>query len=295
MPEEIHTALQSLLPRLPNGGRMHAATLYTPPQSLPMPPLNDLRAKYRSWLNPARLGYDAAERPLPPLPSPAATAAAASPAGAADVALVLAPIDPHGYVKKKAAASAVSAARAPSLTVERHPAAASVVARKMMKRMAEDVAWLTAQSQQAAVTIHKLNGFDNEAAGGGAGGAAAMAFPSVTDLQARERTVSRLTQALEALYKDDDERATRTFDAVQALVIEGGAAAPDTTRRARALAQMAGCELTPSLELLTSLLASGSAEKELHVLNPLLSSAEVSSRAERCEATTTTARLLVSL
>ena len=56
----------------------------------------------------------------------------------------------------------------------------------------------------------------------------------------------------------------------------GGSAASDAARRARSLAQLAGCEPTPSIELLCSLGMSEHGEAELKVLNPLLSDQECS-------------------
>ena len=39
MPEKVAAALQGLLPRLPEGGRLPQHACYVPPQALPMPPL----------------------------------------------------------------------------------------------------------------------------------------------------------------------------------------------------------------------------------------------------------------
>ena len=266
MPEKIHSSLQSLLPRVPSGGRVVPFSLYSPPASLPMPPMRELRTTHRTWLNPSSLGHAAAERPMPqPFLTPP------SPAAASEPTLVLLPIDPMGYAKKAAAGGAAAdpSSRPPKLDVERHPAAGTVVARKMLQRVRDDVAWLVSPAAQAALVVPRLQGFEDDGAGG------ARPMPSGTELQSRERAVSRLSGTLEALYKQDMEASEAMLPHVQALIIEGGTGAPDARRRARALAFFAGCELTPSLEMLCALMMSAHAEAEVKVLNPLLSDAEV--------------------
>ncbi|KOO22777.1 conserved unknown protein [Chrysochromulina tobinii] len=191
MPEEIHKALTNLLPRLPGGGKFLEYPLYSPPQSVPMPALRDLRTIHRTWLNPTSLGFMQEQRP-----------------------------------------------------------------------------WFFAQGNSSGPP--RLLTFEVDM-GTGFGGQ----LPPVADLQARENLVKRLLAALEQLYKQDMKSADEQFPHVQALVIEGGASAPEAVRRARALAQLAGCELRPSMELLCALLMSTQAEAEIKVLNPLLSDAEV--------------------
>jgi len=263
MPEEIHKALTNLLPRLPGGGKFLEYPLYSPPQSVPMPALRDLRTIHRTWLNPTSLGFMQEQRPVPP-----AFLAAAAPGALAS--LVLAPLDPMSFISQAAAAGAggTAPARPPTLTVERHPSATTVVARKMNKRILEDLQWFFAQGNSSGPP--RLLTFEVDM-GTGFGGQ----LPPVADLQARENLVKRLLAALEQLYKQDMKSADEQFPHVQALVIEGGASAPEAVRRARALAQLAGCELRPSMELLCALLMSTQAEAEIKVLNPLLSDAEV--------------------
>ena len=259
MPEEIHTALTSLLPRLPDGGRKGDFTLFSPPASLPMPPLRELRAVHRTWLNPTNLGHAASERPVPQ---------AFVPQGPPDGAtLVLALLDPMTYVRPAAGGGHAGggADRPPSLTVDRHPAAQTVVARKMLKRIQEDVQWMLTSGKTAPPP--KLGAFEVEMGG--------AALPRADELQQRAAAVQRLAASLDQLYTQDMKAADERFPQVQALVIEGGMAAPDAVRRARSLAQLAGCELRPSMELLCALLMSANAEAELKVLNPLLTDAEV--------------------
>ena len=146
MPEKIQTALQSLPPRLPDGGRLPQHTLYTPPTSLPMPPLRELRTIHRTWLTPSALGHGKTDRPLPQSFMPAAGA----PSGALPAAgtLVLAPIDPWSFARHSSSpplaragaagggggAGGAGGGRLPQVEVERHPAASSVVARRMLKQ-----------------------------------------------------------------------------------------------------------------------------------------------------------------
>lgn len=65
-----------------------------------------------------------------------------------------------------------------------------------------------------------------------------------------------------------------TLPVAQALVSEGGATSTEQQRRARALAQQAGCEARISFELLAQISMSGQGEVELCTLNPLLSEQE---------------------
>eukprot|EP00966_Prymnesium_polylepis_P195989 4542150-Prymnesium_polylepis.1 len=58
------------------------------------------------------------------------------------------------------------------------------------------------------------------------------------------------------------------------LVNEGGAASSEQQRRARALAQHAGCEPRLTFELLAQMAMSGHGEDELRTLNPLLAEQE---------------------
>ena len=259
MPERIHASLQQLLPRLPEGGRQPSHQQYVPPTALPMPPLRELRALHRTWLAPAALGVNATERSVP--------AAFVPPTSATDQVFVLQPLDPISYTRR-AAASAGAQGRLPRVEVERHPATATVVAQRMLRRVVEDVQWLTSAAAQAALEVPKFIGFE--------GSAVATSLPSMTELQGRERNLARLTSALEQLYTQDQQAYDVLLVQVQSLVTAGGGAASDAMRAARSLAQLAGCELNPSIELLCALYMSENGEKELRVLNPLLSDPEAS-------------------
>ena len=266
MPEKIHSSLQSLLPRLPDSGRLPSHTPYSPPLALPMPPLRDLRTIHRTWLAPAALGVAATERLVPPR---------FAPSGPAEQATVLAPIDPLNYLRRAnppanagGGAAGAAGSRPPQVQVERHPASGSVVAQRMLKRIVEDVTWLVSDAAQSATQTPKLAAFEGATS-------APTALPSHTELQARGATVSRLLAALESLYTEDTAAYDALLPEVQSLITAGGASAPDAKRRARALAQLAGCEMTASVELCCGLLMSSHGEAELRVLNPLLSDSEV--------------------
>ena len=129
MPEEIHTALQSFLPRLPASGRYTPPSSYAPPAYLPMHTMRELRLNHRTWLPPSALGHAAEARPVPPsfAPSPPSSDA-----------LVLAPIDPMTHARRVPLSSSGGGgggggggSRPTQLGVERHPASRSVVAMKM--------------------------------------------------------------------------------------------------------------------------------------------------------------------
>lgn len=77
-------------------------------------------------------------------PLPRAFASEVPPAGDhAGKAIVLAPIGPLAFVGRNGGGRGKG--ECPSLAVERHSAAQSVVARKMIARLAEDAAWLRGQ------------------------------------------------------------------------------------------------------------------------------------------------------
>jgi hypothetical protein len=106
--------------------------------------------------------------------------------------------------------------------------------------------------------VAKLVGFETDASN--------ATLPNSATLQNRERTVSRLISSLEGLYNEDVTRYEGTLISLQQLVTSGGAAASDSVRRARALAQLAGCEPTPTIELLCALGMSTHGAAELKVL-----------------------------
>ena len=273
MPERIHAALQQLLPRLPDGGRQPPLPQYSPPASLPMPPMRELRQLHRTWLPPATLGVQQAERSVPHAFAPPT-------AGPNLDALVLAPLDPLSYTRRAQPDGGVGGVggiggggggggRLPRVEVERHPASATVVARRMLKRVVEDVQWLASAAAATALDAPKFVGFET-----GDGALAMTTLPSAAELQAREGHLGKLIGALEQLHASDAKYYDESLPLVQQLVTAGGAAASDAMRGARSLAQLAGCEMSPSMQLLCGLYMSESGEKELRVLNPLLSEAE---------------------
>ena len=123
-----------------------------------------------------------------------------------------------------------------------------------------------------ALEVAKLVGFEADAASKPGG---APSLPSSAELQSRERSVTQLIGALDQLYQQDMSAYEQLLPLVQDQVTAGGASASDAARRARSLAQAAGCEPTVSIELLCALGMSDQAEGELKVLNPLLTDAEM--------------------
>ena len=110
----------------------------------------------------------------------------------------------------------------------RHPAAMSVVARKMLKRVQDDTAWLAAQAA-AEAQRPRLRGFGSASAAHLDEGAAAA-------------VVERVLQALDSLYTADSAAIEESIPRLLATATEGSASASEAHRRARALAMRAGCE-----------------------------------------------------
>jgi hypothetical protein len=137
MPEEIQQHLQ----KIQTAGHSRPARAppppaYVPPSQLAMLPLRELRRMHRTWLATADPHCTLERRPLPP-PFDRHQAGAAC--------HVLEPISPLAFTEAVGCAAAGSAeapaGRTPELGVGRHPAAMSVVARKMLKRVQDDTAW----------------------------------------------------------------------------------------------------------------------------------------------------------
>jgi len=269
MPEEVGAFLTARLRQRRAGIKYVPPPLYRPPDDVKMLPMRELRLLHRTWLTPHMLDRAAPARPLPP-----PFAAELPPGGDhSGKAVVLAPINPLSYIKRGAngVANGGGLGECPKLEVERHQAAASVVARKMMARLAEDAAWLRSQAAREARTPY-LDGFDS----------IATATPSPASVAKQEAVLARLVQGLDRLFNDDSAAFEKELSAVLSLAGEGPPTAPEAARRARALAQWAGCERPMTLNLLAELLMCSRGEAELRALNPLLSendAAEALSRA----------------
>ena len=250
LPDEISAVLTRLVPQLPRHAKPQHS-LYAAPDLVTLPTRAEVRrgspTLHGSWL-PAR-GYGCAlERRWVPSPFNEEVGTEA---------LVLEALSPKSHLAASGSAPPVNGSGATvELAVERHPASSSVVARKMLRRLRDDVTWLAGQSQRGGEAPPTLQGF---AAG---------------DRTPQRAVVERLVAALE-------ERCARDAAAVEAWVgqllqvaAEGGSAAAETDKRARSLAMHAGFEPLISLELLGELLMSSDGEAELRRINPLLTAEE---------------------
>jgi hypothetical protein len=117
----------------------------------------------------------------------------------------------------------------------------------MHKRVVEDVAWLSSPAAQNALAVPRLVGFE------------ASTVPSAADVATRERAVVSLIETLTNLYNKDVAAFDQKLPSLLSLVSEGGATVSDAQRRARALAQDAGCEMPLTLMLLSELYMSSRA------------------------------------
>ena len=124
MSEQLLGALQKELPKLPRPPPRAAPNPYVPPTQLALPPMRQLRTAYRAWTAPGALGVGCDKRPMP---APYAAD------GSTVLSLAAAFLE-----KGKVAASS----KGPELKLEGHPAARSVVAVKMLKRLRDDAQWL---------------------------------------------------------------------------------------------------------------------------------------------------------
>ena len=258
MPEEIGAALQERFNAVrAQGGFPTVPPLpqYTPPAEVSMPPLRELRRVHRSWLALQTLDARLEARRLPP-PFDRELGAHGAP-------LVLSPVDPSSFVVAGAARGAAAAQSMPTLAVGSHRAAQSVVARRMLKRLGEDAAWLSTQLASQAQPP-RLGGFEG----------AVAAPPTAAAIAAQEGQVDRLLGALQRQYSADTANADALLPKLLAMAGEGGGSASESQRRARALALGAGSEHAVTLPLLARMLMSESGEAELRMLNPLLSEAE---------------------
>ena len=264
MPEKVYDKLQSRLPQLRCSQPPTPPPPYEPPTQLPMPPLRELRRQHRSWLAPRTLDNALKARALP---------APFNQQLDGGEALMLAPINPRSFVvvAPAAAGGGGGGGGGEKLGVEQHPAAASLVARKMQKRLDDDKAWLTANTAM----IPRLQGFD----GGGSDAA-----PSTSELAAQEKTARAVASALEGLLTRDNAVLDEALPRVLAKAAEGGASVSEATRRARALAHHGGAEPRVSLPRLAELLMSVDAIDEMRALNPTLTDAEASEVLEEVSA-----------
>ena len=295
LPDEVLAVLQRLLPSLGPAAAVAAAPLYVPPAGLPTRQMEELRASHRTWLAPRELGYEMASRKVPP-----PFAAEIQIESGEPISLVLAAIEPLRFAATggkppppapSATPSPVGslmrrlsrglsftggrdetggaggggggdgAARPVALAVESHPAAKSVVARKMLRRLKADSAWLAQRT----------------AAGGGAAPRLTLAAHLNGSPRSLEALVGDLDNLIEALRTLDETEAAALDGRADALVDRasgGGRGAGAAARGARALALRAGSEPRVGIEVLCRLLMSSAGSAELRVLNPLLDAAE---------------------
>ena len=257
MPEELQAALKELLPQLPQGA-LRPPRPFAPPADPPTAALSTLRRKHRVWLSTGLLKCDQYMRPVPQLISP----------------LVLEPLQPGQYVHRRepsdeadaaelaargtprasrgtdAAAAAIASVE--RLGIHRHPLAKSLVAKKLLRRLVDDAAYLARSERKGEQLPYVLR--DDTGSG---------------DLLA---VVSELIRALELVGDADNTTIDAELPAL--LDFAGGGSASEGTLRARALAQAAGGEPRVSLELLGQLLMSKRGEAELVALFPPLTTAE---------------------
>ena len=230
------------------GGRSPHSPL-RPACQVRMLPMRELRHLHRTWLTPHLL-----DRDRPTWSVPANFRDTIAPSGDhAGKAIVLSPIGPLNYIARGANSQL---GECPTLALGRHPAANAVVARKMLSRLAEDAAWLRDQAASEARAPH-LAGFDGAA-------------PSQASFAQQESVLNRLVGALDKLHADDLAAFEAELPQVLQLASQGPPNAPESERRARALAQWAQCERPIGLGLLSELLMSRRGEVELRALNPLL-------------------------
>ena len=127
----------------------------------------------------------------------------------------------------------------------------------MMARLREDASWLAGRADREgrAPRLSKFSG-DGEA------------------LASQQETVMKIGADLDRLYAEDNAAINEQLPRILQLSGSGGASAAESQRRARALAQRAGCEVPLTIQMLAKLSISSAGEKELRALNPLLSDTE---------------------
>ena len=133
-----------------------------------------------------------------------------------------------------------------------HPAAKSVVARKMMQRLTDDLQWLKDSAPSAPPQLQ-------------------TSIATVTDL------IEQLTNLVDQSTQETDAEVPYLVS----LASEGGECATDVQKLSRGLAIATGSEPNVSLELLCELLMSSDGEEVLKDLNPLLSDMEAYELLER--------------
>ena len=237
MADYVLAVLQQLMPSLAKGATVVSSfPFYHPPTSLPTLTLEEVRVRHRVWLAPRGLGCELSARPVPP-------PFAAEVGDAADGdALVLHALGPSKYAA--AAKKAGKEAKAVQLAVEKHPAAKSVVARKMLRRLREDADWLAAKV----------------AAGGAAPPQMSIPLDKPAELAS---SLDALLRELGALYAADSGAIDDASEALLARAADGGSDATAVEQGARVLATGAGSEPNVPLETLCALLMSPEGAAEL--------------------------------
>ena len=280
MPEEIQAALALVLQGPPPSSLVLPAwsiegdsVLLPPPAYKPSPtvevmPLAELRRIHRVWLTPSALGCSMIARPLPPSfdmdrPLPGSDR-------------VLAPITPDRFiVVQSVSATADDAARAKPgvrppaverLGVHKHQLQQSIVAQKIVRRLSEDAAWLSANGGHGTVSTLRLGEKTLE-------GLLSTSSTSET-IQSWESAVTAIVEALRSLQQEDS--ATIASKISTLVDFTGGASLTESQRLASRLAQQLGCEPRLSVDMLARVLMSEKGESELQTLYPLATAEEVS-------------------
>ena len=241
----MSAATQKLLVGVSSAGRPNW-DLYRPPNSTHRPPsLRELRRTHRSRLTPERLSCDLSLRWLPAEFEPDASAGH-----------VLHALEPKRFLVDDAKAGNAGGILPSLPPLSSHPAATSVVARKMMQRLTDDLQWLKDSQPPAPPS---LIGFLVSGSGSPA---------------ERLRVAGDLVQSLTAFVDESTVQTEAQIGELLTQAGEGGGEVSDVEKHARALAMAAGSEPRPSLELLAELLMSPDGEDVLRDLNPLLSDVE---------------------
>lgn len=209
--------------------------VYAAPTRAPPPPsLRDLRRRHRT-----RLATEASQCDLEVrwLPAAFEADAAAGP--------VLHVIDPGRFLADAAAGGASGSPLTPSLPpLAAHPAASSVVARKMLHRLTSDLEWLEKSMPAPPPTLR----------GGGTRGGG-------EDVGAWLRMATDLVEQLGELVTASSTEVENEVSRLTAHASEGGESALEVERLARALGIAAGAEPRVPLEMLCELLTSSDGQE----------------------------------